>query len=158
VTGPDAGQRLEDGSAHSRRGRPGRAQPAAAGPARDPGRRSDPVGRHVSQLRAAATRMGRRASLSIHGPNRTAGLIYYVTDNSPPTLRVGRNLHKHRRAGGPFRSIRVPTRDRGRGGPLSRMFFPESERTGPPVGSRPHSTARALPGGRVRVGPGGSAR
>ena len=38
------------------------------------------------------------------------------------------------------------------------VFFPESERTGPPVGGRPHSTARALPGGRVRVGPGGSAR
>jgi len=29
-------------------------------------------------------------------------------------------------------------------------FFPESERTGPPVGGRPHSTARELPGGRAR--------
>ena len=32
------------------------------------------------------------------------------------------------------------------------MIMPESERTGPPVGGRPHSTARALPGGRVRGG------
>ena len=31
------------------------------------------------------------------------------------------------------------------------MFFPESERTGPPVGGRPHSTARVR-GGRVRGG------
>ncbi len=65
--------------------------------------------------------MGRRASLSIHGPDRTAGLIHNVTDDSPPTLRVGRNLHEHRRAGGPFESsIRDRGPDRGRGGPLSR--------------------------------------
>jgi hypothetical protein len=31
-------------------------------------------------------------------------------------------------------------------------FFPKLERTGPSVGGRPHSTARALPGGRVRGG------
>ncbi len=31
-------------------------------------------------------------------------------------------------------------------------FFPESERTGPPVGGQPHSTARALLGGRERGG------
>ena len=61
--------------------------------------------------------MGRRASLSIHGPDRTAELIHYAIGDSPPTLRVGRNLHEHRRAGGPFVSS---TRDRGRGGPLSR--------------------------------------
>ena len=42
--------------------------------------------------------MGRRASLSIHGPDRTAGLIHHVTDESATTLRVGRNL-EHRRAG-----------------------------------------------------------
>jgi hypothetical protein len=59
----------------------------------------------------------RPASLSIHGPDQPAGLIHCATDDSPPTLRVGRNLHKHRRAGGPFVSS---TRDRGRGGPLSR--------------------------------------
>ncbi len=48
-------------------------------------------------------------------------LIHYVIDDSPspPTLQleVGRSLHEHRRAGGPFVSS---TRDRGRGDPLSR--------------------------------------
>ena len=29
-------------------------------------------------------------------------------------------------------------------------FFPDSERTGPPVGGRPHSTAREHPGVRAR--------
>ncbi len=38
------------------------------------------------------------------------------------------------------------------------LFFPESERTGPAVGGRPHSTARALPGGRVRAAGGGCRR
>ncbi len=33
---------------------------------------------------------------------------------------------------------------------LRKPFFPESERTSPSVGGRPHSTARALPGGRAR--------
>ncbi len=70
----------------------------------------------VSQPCVAATRIGRRASLSIHGPDWTAELIHYAIGNSPPTLQVGRNLHEHRRAGGPFVS---PTRDQGRGGPLS---------------------------------------
>ena len=42
-------------------------------------------------------------------------------NHSPPTLRVGRNLHEHRRAGGPFVSS---TRDRCRGGPLSRSGQP----------------------------------
>ena len=33
--------------------------------------------------------MGRRASLSIHGPDRTAELIHYAIGDSAPTLRVG---------------------------------------------------------------------
>ena len=32
----------------------------------------------------------------------------------------------------------------------AKVFFPDLERTGPPVGGRQHSTARALPGGRAR--------
>ena len=71
----------------------------------------------MSQPCADAPQMGRRASLSIHGPDRTAKLSHYAIGDSPPTLRVGRNLHEHRRAGGPFVSS---TRDRRRGGPLSR--------------------------------------
>ncbi len=45
----------------------------------------------VSQPCAAAPQMGRRASLSIHGPDRTAELIQYAIGDSPPTLRVGPN-------------------------------------------------------------------
>jgi hypothetical protein len=71
----------------------------------------------ASQPCAAATLMGRRARLSIHGPDRTAERIHCAIGDSPPTFRVGRNLHEHRRAGGLFVSS---TRDRGRGGPLSR--------------------------------------
>jgi hypothetical protein len=33
---------------------------------------------------------------------------------------------------------------------MALLFFPESERTGPPVGGRPLSTARELQGGRAR--------
>ncbi len=70
----------------------------------------------VSQPCAAAPQMGRRASLSIHGPDRTAELSHYAIGDSAPTLRVGRNLHEHRRAGGPFVSS---TRDRGRDRPVT---------------------------------------
>jgi hypothetical protein len=45
-----------------------------------------------------------------------------------------------RRAGG----------DRGPSRRHAEQFFPESERTGPPVGGLPLSTARELPGGRAR--------
>jgi hypothetical protein len=68
----------------------------------------------VSQPCAAAPQMGQRASLSIHGPDRRRS--HYAIGHSPPTLRVGRNLHEHRLAGGPFVSS---TRDQGRDGPLS---------------------------------------
>ena len=50
-------------------------------------------------------------------------------------------------------------------GPLGKVFFPESERTGPPDGGRPHSIVPgsapgARPGGGVtaRSGPGGEMR
>ncbi len=46
----------------------------------------------VSQLCAAATRTGRRASLSIHWPDRMAKLIHYAIGDSAPTLRVGQQL------------------------------------------------------------------
>jgi hypothetical protein len=36
-----------------------------------------------------ASRQGRRASLGIHGPNRTAAPIRYAVGDSAPTLRVG---------------------------------------------------------------------
>jgi hypothetical protein len=80
---------------------------------------SESPGRCVSQPCAAATRMGRRASLSVHGPDRTAELIHYTIGDSPLTLRVGRNLHGHRRAGKPFVSS---TRDRGRDRPMTGAF------------------------------------
>jgi hypothetical protein len=51
--------------------------------------------------------------------------------------------------------VRGPDGPGARCGPARRLallFFPDSERTGPPVGGRPHSTARALPDGRVRGG------
>ncbi len=42
--------------------------------------------RHTAE---SATRQGRRTSLGIHGPDRTAGLIHYAIDESSLTLRVG---------------------------------------------------------------------
>jgi hypothetical protein len=68
--------------------------------------------RDASQHFAATTQMDRRASHSIHWPNRTAGLVHYVTDDYPPTLRVGSKLHEHSRDGGP---ILPSTRDSDRG-------------------------------------------
>jgi hypothetical protein len=50
-----------------------------------------PPTQSVSHHGEAARWAGRRASLGIHGPDRTAGLIHHATGDSAVTLRVGQH-------------------------------------------------------------------
>jgi hypothetical protein len=64
-----------------------------------------------------ATRLGRRAGLGTHGPDRTAGLIHRAIGDSSPTRRVGPHRFSNCQAGGLIASL---SRERSCGGPISR--------------------------------------